>query len=56
MANAGNCHLPTSSNLPVDNCVTNTKILNVERVKLLGVNSEGRLNFDYNVNTFKEGK
>ena len=51
VANAGKCHLLTSSNLPVDIRITNTKISNVERAKLLGVNIEGRLNFDYHVNT-----
>ena len=51
VANAGKCHLLTSSNLPVDIRITNTKISNVERVKLLGVNIEGRLNFDYHVIT-----
>ena len=51
VANAGKCHLLTSSNLPVDIRITNTKISNVERIKLLGVNFEGRLNFDYHVNT-----
>ena len=49
VANAGKCHLLTSSNLPVDIRITNTKISNVERVKLLGVNFEGRLNFNYHV-------
>ena len=38
IANAGNCHVLTSSKTPVD------------RVKLLGVNFEGRLNFDFHVN------
>ena len=51
VANAGKCNLLTSSNLPVDIRITNTKISNVERDKLLGVNIEGRLNFDYHVNT-----
>ena len=52
IANAGKYHLLTSSNLPADNIrITNTKISNVERVKLLGGNIEGRLNFDYHVNT-----
>ena len=37
--------------ISVDIRITNTKISNVERVKLLGVNIEGRLNFDYHVNT-----
>ena len=44
VANTGKCHLPTSSNLPVDIRITNTKISNVEKVKLLAVNFEGRLN------------
>ena len=51
VAYAGKSHLLTSSNLPVDIRITNAKISNVERVKLLGVNFEGRLNFDYHVNT-----
>ena len=51
VGNAGKCHLLTSSNLPFNIRITNTKISNVERVKLLGVNFEGRLNFDYHVNT-----
>ena len=51
VANAGKCHLLTSSNLPVNIRITNTTISNVERVKLLGVNIEGRLNFDYHLNT-----
>ena len=51
VVNAGKCHLLTSSNLPVDIRITNIKISNVERVKLLGVNFEGRFNFDYHVNT-----
>ena len=49
VANVGKCHLLTSSNLPVDIHITNTKISNVERVKLLGVNFEGTLNFDVHV-------
>ena len=51
VANAEKCHLLTSSTLPIDILVTNAKISNVERVKLLGVNFEGRLNFDYHVDT-----
>ena len=38
VANAGKCHLLTSSNLLVDIRITNTKTSNVERVKLLEVN------------------
>ena len=53
----GKCHLLTSSNLPVDIRITNTKISNVERVKLLRVSFEGRLNFDYqHEHTFKKDK
>ena len=44
VANAGKYHLLTSSNLPVDIRITNTKISNVEKVKLLAVNFEDRLN------------
>ena len=51
VANAGKRHLLTSSNLPAGIRITNTKISNVERVKLLGVNFEGRLNFHYHMNT-----
>ena len=51
VANAGKCHLLTSSNLPADIRIANTKISNVERVKLFGLNIEGRFNFDYHVNT-----
>ena len=43
--------LLTSSKTPVDIHISNTEILNEERVKLLGVNLEGRLNFDFHVNT-----
>ena len=52
VANAGKCHLLTGSNLPVDIRYTNTKMSNIERVKLIGVNFEGRLNLDYHVNPF----
>ena len=50
-ANAGKCHLLTRSKSPVDIYISNTEILNEERVQLLGVNLEGRLNFDFQVNT-----
>ena len=51
VANAGKCIILTSSKTPVDIHISNTEILNKERVKLLGVNPEGRLNFDFHVNT-----
>ena len=50
VANAGKCHLLTSSNLTIDISITNTKISNGERVNVLGANFEGRLNFDCQVN------
>ena len=40
-----------SSNLPVDIRITNTKIWNAARVKFVRVNLEGKLNFDYRVNS-----
>ena len=50
-------HLLTSSKTPVDIHISNTEILNEERIKLLGVNLEGRLNFDFHVNkVFKKSK
>ena len=51
LANAEKCHLLTSSNLLLDIRIRNTKISNKKRVTLLGVNFDGRLNFDYQVNT-----
>ena len=50
VANARQRHLLSSSNLLVDIPIANTKISNVERGKLLGVNFQDRLNFDYHVN------
>ena len=50
VANAKKCHLLTSSIAPIDINISNTEILNKERVNLLGVNLEGRLNFDFHVN------
>ena len=41
----------TSSKTPVDIHISNTEILNAEKFKLLGINLEGRLNFDFHVNT-----
>ena len=50
VANAGK-FLLASPKTPVDIHISNNEILNEERVKLLGVNLEGRLNFDFHVNT-----
>ena len=51
VANTGKCHLLTCYKSPVDIHISNTEILNEERVKLLGVNLEGRINFDLHLNT-----
>ena len=58
VANECKFYLLTSSKTPVDIYISNSEILNEERVKLLGVNLEGRLNFDFHVNTLlkKAGK
>ena len=54
VANAGICHLLTNSKTPVDIHISNNEILNEEKVKLLGVNLEGRLDFDFHVNTLSK--
>ena len=51
VTNTGKCHLLPRSKTPVDIHISNTEILNEERVKLLGVNLEGRINFDLHLNT-----
>ena len=51
VANAGKCHLLTSSKTPVEIKISNKEIPNEQKVKLLGINIEGRLNFDFHVNT-----
>ena len=43
VANTGKFHLLTSSKTAVNMHISNTEILNEERVKLLGLNLEGRL-------------
>ena len=50
VANAEKRHLLTSSKMPTYIHISNTEILNEEGVKLLGVNLEGRLNFDFHTN------
>ena len=46
-ANAGKCHLIAGSKLLVDIQITNIKVTNKSRVKLLGIHVDYRLNFDY---------
>ena len=56
MVNTRKFHL-TIFNLPVDIRITNNKISNEERAKLLWVNFDARFNFDYPLNTLlKKGK
>ena len=54
VANAGKCHLLPSSKISIDIHISNTEILNEEKVELLGVNREGRVDFDFHVNTLFE--
>ena len=54
IANAEKCHLLTSPKTPADIHISNTEILNEQKPKLLGVNLEGRLNFNFHVNTLKK--
>ena len=48
VANAGKCHLLTSSK--ITNNISNTNVSSEHKVKLLGKNFESRPNFDYHVN------
>ena len=54
VSNAGKCHRLTNSKTPVKIHISNTDVLN----KLPGGNLEGKLNFDFYVNTIlrKAGK
>ena len=49
-SNAGKCNLITSSTSPVEIQIENTIISSVKGVKLLGVHTDRRLDFDYHVN------
>ena len=51
VANAGKCHLLTSSKITNNIALTNTNVSSEQKVKLLGINLESRLNFDYHVDT-----
>ena len=56
--NADKCHLITSSKTPVGIEVANVTIMSEEKVKLLGIHIENRLNFDYYISQLckKAGK
>ena len=51
MANARKCHLLTSSKRANNIAISNTKVSSEQKIKLLGINLESRLTFDYHVNT-----
>ena len=51
VANAGKCHLLTSLKITNNIAISNTNVSSEQKVKLLGINLESRLNFDYHVNT-----
>ena len=48
--NAGKCHL-TSCKITNNIAISHTNFSSEQKVKLLGVNLESRLNFGYHVNT-----
>ena len=50
VANAGKCHLLTSSKITNNIAISNANVSSEQKVQLLGINLEGRLNFDYHVN------
>ena len=52
VANAGKCHLLTSSKITSNIAISDTNVSSEQKVKLLGINLESRLNFDYHMNTF----
>ena len=56
--NADKCHLITSSKTPVGIEVANMTIMSEEKIKLLGIHIDNRLNFDYHISQLckKAGK
>ena len=50
--NADKCHLITSSKTPVGTEVSNITIMTEEKVKLLGIYIDNRLNFRYHISQF----
>ena len=51
VANAGKYHPLTSSKITKNIGISNTNVSSEQKVKLLRINLESRLNFDYHVNT-----
>ena len=56
--NADKCHLITSSKTPAGIEVASMTIMSEEKVKLLGIHIDNRLNFDYHISQLykKAGK
>ena len=56
--NPDKCHLITSSKTPVGIEVSNITIMSEEKVKLLGIHIDNRLNLDYHISKLckKAGK
>ena len=50
VANAGKCQLLTSSKITNNIAISNANVSSEQKVKLLEINLESRLNFDYHVN------
>ena len=51
VAKVGKCHFFTSSKITNNIAISNTNVSSEQKVKLLGINLESRMNFDYHVNT-----
>ena len=47
--NADKCHLIISLKSPVEIAVSNIRVISKEKVKLLGIHIDNRLNFDYHI-------
>ena len=50
VANAEKCHLLTSFKITNNIAISNTNVSSEQKVRLLGINLERRLNFNYHVN------
>ena len=50
VANEGKCHLLTSFKIRKNVAISNTSVSSEQKVKLLGINLQSRMNFNYHVN------
>ena len=48
-ASADKCHLIANSKVPVDIQISDIKVTSESKVKLLGIHTDNRLDFDYHV-------